>query len=101
MADRPKSKAVWGVRIVLKRLRKKGGLPGNFKCRLVIQGSHQIKGLRHQKSSSPTPSEFSIYMKLALMTLADWEGQQLVVELAYLKEDVLGELRNHTIRCQK
>lgn len=35
--DRPKSKAVLGVRTVLKRIAEKGGLAENFKCGLVIQ----------------------------------------------------------------
>ena len=90
--DRPKGKTVLGTRLVFKRKIGKDGQVEKYKCRFVAQGFRQIKGLHYQESSSPTPTQSSIRMALALMALADWEGRQLDVEMAYLEADVEEEL---------
>ncbi|CAN0453591.1 unnamed protein product, partial [Ascophyllum nodosum] len=46
----------------------------------------------YQESSSPTPTQSSIRMALAVMALLDWEGRQLDVEMAFLEADVTEEL---------
>ena len=76
----------------LQRKVGKDGQVEKYKCRFVAQGFRQIKGLHYQESSSPTPTQSSIRMALALMALADWEGRQLDVEMAYLEADVEEEL---------
>ncbi|CAN0146748.1 unnamed protein product, partial [Ascophyllum nodosum] len=45
-----------------------------YKCRFVAKGFRQIKGIHYQESSSPTPTQSSIRMALAVMALLDWEA---------------------------
>ena len=92
MAERPKGKTVLGTRTVFKRKVGKDGQVEKYKCRFVAQSFRKIKGLHYQESSSPTPAQSSICMALALMTLADWEGRRLDVEMAYREADVKEEL---------
>ncbi|CAM9923551.1 unnamed protein product, partial [Ascophyllum nodosum] len=92
VVDRPKGKTVLGTKTVFKRKVGQDGRVEKYKCRFVAKGFRQIKGIHYQESSSPTPTQSSIRMALAVMALLDWEGRQLDVEMAFLEADVTEEL---------
>ena len=58
----------------------------------MAKGFRQIRGIYYQESSSPTPTQPSIRMALAVMDLLDWDGRQVDVEMAFLEADVTEEL---------
>ena len=58
----------------------------------MAKGFRQIKGIYYQESLSPTPTQSSIRMALAVMVLLDFKGRQLDVEKAFLKADATEEL---------
>ncbi|CAN0306497.1 unnamed protein product [Ascophyllum nodosum] len=92
VVDRPKGKTVLGTKTVFKRKVGQDGRVEKYKCRFVAKGFRQIKGIHYQESLSPTPTQSSIRMALAVMALLDWEGRQLDVEMAFLEADVTEEL---------
>ena len=92
VVDRPKGKTVPGTKTVFKRKVGKDGRLGKYKCRFVAKGFRPIKGIYYQESSSPTPTQSSIRMALAVVDLLDWEGRKLDVEMAFLEADVTEEL---------
>ena len=92
VVDRPKGKTVLGTKTVFKRMVGQDGRVEKYKCRFVARGFRQIKGIYYQESSTPTPTQSSIRMALAVMALLDWEGRQLDVAMTFLEEDVTEEL---------
>ena len=92
VVDRPKGKTVLGPKTVFKRKVGQDGRVKKYKCRFVAKSFRQIKGIHYQESSSPTPTQSSIRMALAVMALLDWEGRQIDVEMAFLEADVTEEL---------
>ena len=92
VVDRPKGKTVLGTKTFFKRKVGRDGRVEKYKCRFVAKGFRQIKGIRYRELSSPTPTQSSIRMALAVMALLDWEGRQLDVEMTFLEEDVTEEL---------
>ena len=92
VVDRPKGKTVHGTKTVLKRKVGQDGRVEKYMCRFVAQGFRQIKGIHYQESSSPTPTQSSIRMALAVTALLNWEGRHLDVEMAFLEADVTKEL---------
>ena len=92
VVDRPKGKTVLGTMTIFKRKVGQDGHVEKYKCRFVAKGFHQIKGIHYQESSSPTPTQSSIRMALAVMALLEWEGRQRDIELAFLEADVTKEL---------
>ena len=85
-------KTVLVTKTVFKRKVGQGGRVEKYKCCFVAKGFRQIKGIHYQGSSSPTPTQSSIRMVLAVMALLDWEGRQLDVVMAFLEADVSEEL---------
>ncbi|CAM9315506.1 unnamed protein product [Ascophyllum nodosum] len=85
VVDRPKGKTVLGTKTVFKREVDQDGRVKKYKCRFVAKGFRQIKRIHYQESSSPTPTQASILMALAVMALLDWEGRQLDVEMTFLE----------------
>lgn len=74
--ERPKGETVLDTRLVFKREIGKEGKVEKYKCPNLAQGFRRIKGLHHQESSLPTPTQPSIHMALALvMDLATWKGR--------------------------
>ncbi|CAN0187829.1 unnamed protein product [Ascophyllum nodosum] len=61
-----KRKTVLGTKTTFKRKIGKGGRIEKYKCIFVAQGFRQIKGIHHDESSSPTPSQASIRMVLSI-----------------------------------
>ena len=92
VVDRSKGKPVLGTKTVFKRKVGQDGRVEKYKCRFVAKDFRQIKGIHYQESSSPTPTQLSIRMALAVMALLDWERRQLDVEMAFLEADVTEEL---------
>ena len=92
VVDRPKGITVLSTKTVFKRKVGQDGRVEKYKCRFVVKGFRLIKGIHYQESSSPTPTQSSIRMALAVMALLDWEGRQLDVEMAFLEADGTEEL---------
>lgn len=90
--DRSKGKTALGTGVASKRKIGKDGHVKKYKCHYVTQGVRQVKGLHYQESSSPTPTQSSICIAPALMTMANWEGRRLDVEMAFLEADVEEQL---------
>ena len=90
--DRPERKTVLGTKTVFQRKVGQDGRAEEYKCRFVAQGFRQIKGIHYEESSSPTPTQSSIRMALAVMAPLDREGRQLDVKLAFLEADDTEEL---------
>ncbi|CAN0110111.1 unnamed protein product, partial [Ascophyllum nodosum] len=83
---------VLGTKTVFKQKVGQDGRVEKHKCRFVAKGFRQIKGIHYEESSSPTPTQSSIRMALAVMALLDWEGRPLDVKMAFLEADVTEEL---------
>ena len=92
VVDRHNGKTVLNTETVFKQKFGQDGRVEKYKCRFVAQALRQIKGHHYQESSSPTPTQSSIRTALSVMTLLDWEGRQLDVEMAFLEADVAEEL---------
>ncbi|CAN0170208.1 unnamed protein product, partial [Ascophyllum nodosum] len=73
VVDRPKGKIVLGTKSVFKRKVDQDGRAEKYNCRFVAKGFRQIKGIHYQESLSPTPTQSSIRMALAVVALLDWE----------------------------
>ena len=77
VVDRPKEKeTVLDTKTVFKREVGQDGRVETYKRRFVAKGFRQIKGIHYQEPSSPTATQSSIRMALAVMALLDWEGVQ-------------------------
>ena len=75
IVDRPKGKTILGTKTVFKWKAGQDGRVEKYKCRFVAKGFRQIKAIDYQESSSPTPTQSSIRMALAVMALLDWGGR--------------------------
>ena len=83
----PKKKTYSAPRPFPERKVGQVGRVEKYKCRIVAQGSRQINGIHYQESSSPTPTESSILISLAVMVLFVWKGWQLDVEVMFFEAD--------------
>ena len=92
VVPRPKGKTVLGTKTIFKRKIGKDGRIKKCKYRLVAQGFRQTKGIHHDESSSPTPSQGTIRMVLGIAAVKDWELRQLDFDMAYLEANVKEEL---------
>ena len=81
VVGRPKEKNVLVIKTVFKRKVGQDGRVEKYQCRFVAKRFRQTKGIHYQESSSPTPTQSSIRMALAVKTLLDWERRQLDVEM--------------------
>ncbi|CAM9206289.1 unnamed protein product, partial [Ascophyllum nodosum] len=73
VVDRPKGRTVLGIKTVFKREVGQDGRVEKCKCRFVAQGFRQIKGIHYRELSSPTLTQSSIRVALAMMALLGWE----------------------------
>ena len=92
VVGRPKEKNVLVIKTVFKRKVGQDGRVEKYQCRFVAKRFRQTKGIHYQESSSPTPTQSSIRMALAVKTLLDWERRQLDVEMTFLEADVTEDL---------
>ena len=92
VVGRPKEKIVLVIKTVFKRKVGQDGRVEKYKCHFVAKGFRQTKGIHYQESSSPTPTQSSIRMALAVKILLDWERRQLDGEMTFLEADVTEDL---------
>ena len=71
VVDRLKGKLVLGTKTVVKRKVSEDGRVEKLKFCFVAQSFHQIELIHYQESRSPTPTQSSIQIALAVMTLVD------------------------------
>ena len=71
VVDRLKGKLVLGTKTVVKRKVSEDGRVEKHKLCFVAQSFHQIVLIHYQESRSPTPTQSSIQIALAVMTLVD------------------------------
>ena len=74
-----------------RKIRERGEVV-KHKCRFIGQCFRQIKGLRYEESSSPTPAAASIRKALAIAAVMDIELRHIDFEQAYLLADVNTEI---------